>query len=144
MSKLNLLRKSSCRPILLQNGNRKEDTKKKLAELDAFFIRTGYPRRPYYYIIKWLTDLIRKYGIDGFRVDTVKHTEEDVWKTLYEESVKAFDEWKKANPSDLQHNQPFFMVGEVYNYNIGSGRDFNFGDKTVDYFANGFDALDQF
>ena len=36
------------------------------------------------------------------------------------------------------------MVGEVYNYNIGSGRDFNFGDKTVDYFANGFDALINF
>lgn len=131
-------------PHLIAKWKQEGRYEKEVAELDAFFIRTGYPRRPYYYIVKWLTDLIRKYGIDGFRVDTVKHTEEDVWKTLYEESVKAFDEWKKANPSDLQHNQPFFMMGEVYNYNIGSGRDFNFGDKTVDYFANGFDALINF
>ncbi|MBK8052615.1 MAG: alpha-amylase [Saprospiraceae bacterium] len=131
-------------PHLVEKWKKEGRYEKELAELDAFFKRTGYPRRPYYYIIKWLTDLIRKYGIDGFRVDTVKHTEEEVWKTLYEESVNAFDTWKKANPSDLQHNQPFFMVGEVYNYNIGSGRNFDFGDKTVDYFANGFDALINF
>jgi alpha-amylase len=131
-------------PHLVAKWKQEGRYEKEVAELDAFFIRTGYPRRPYYYIVKWLTDLIRKYGIDGFRVDTVKHTEEEVWKTLYEESVKAFDEWKKANPSDLQRNQPFFMVGEVYNYNIGSGRDFNFGDKKVDYFSNGFDALINF
>jgi alpha-amylase len=131
-------------PHLVAKWKQEGRYEKEVAELDAFFIRTGYPRRPYYYIVKWLTDLIRKYGIDGFRVDTVKHTEEDVWKTLYEESVKAFDDWKKANPSDLQRHQPFFMVGEVYNYNIGSGRDFDFGDKKVDYFSNGFDALINF
>jgi alpha-amylase len=117
---------------------------KEVAELKAFFVRTEYPRRPYYYIIKWLTDLVRKFGIDGFRVDTVKHTEEEVWKTLQEESSKAFADWKKAHPADVSDDHPFFMVGEVYNYYIGAGRDFNFGDRKVDYYSNGFDALINF
>jgi alpha-amylase len=36
-----------------------------MKELDAFFKRTGYPKTPRYYIIKWLTDYIADYGIDG-------------------------------------------------------------------------------
>ena len=115
-----------------------------IAELDAFFKRTGYPRRPYYYIVKWLTDLIRKFGIDGFRVDTVKHTEEEVWKTLYEESLFAFDEWKKHHPTEAIDGTDFFMVGEVYNYYIGAGRNFDFGDRKVDYYSNGFHSLINF
>lgn len=115
-----------------------------VAELDAFFARTNYPRKPYYYIIKWLTDLIRDFGIDGFRVDTVKHTEEDVWKALYEESLKAHQEWKNAHPGQLSEDTKFYMVGEVYNYYAGNGRLFDFGDRKVDYFNNGFDALINF
>ena len=115
-----------------------------IAELDAFFIRTNYPRRPYYYIVKWLTDLIREFGIDGFRVDTVKHTEEDVWKVLYEEALKAHQEWKIAHPKELSEDSKFYMVGEVYNYYAGNGRNFDFGDRKVDYFNYGFDALINF
>jgi len=117
---------------------------KEKSELDAFFTRTGYPKRPYYYIVKWLTDLIRKYGIDGFRVDTVKHTEEDVWTTLYEESEKAFADWKKSHPSEVLDDQKFFMVGEVYNYFIGNERDYDFGDRKVDFYKHGFHALINF
>jgi len=36
------------------------------------------------------------------------------------------------------------MLGEVYNYNIGSGRTYDFGSKKVDYFAHGFDNLINF
>jgi alpha-amylase len=115
-----------------------------VAELDAFFTRTNYPRRPYYYIIKWLTDLIRDFGIDGFRVDTAKHAEEDVWKALYEEALKAHQEWKTSHPGELVENTKFYMVGEVYNYYAGSGRSFDFGDRKVDYFNYGFDALINF
>lgn len=115
-----------------------------VAELDAFFTRTNYPRRPYYYIIKWLTDLIRDFGIDGFRVDTAKHAEEDVWKALYEEALKAHQEWKTAHPGELVEDTKFYMVGEVYNYYAGNGRSFDFGDRKVDYFNYGFDALINF
>ncbi|MEZ4932422.1 MAG: alpha-amylase family glycosyl hydrolase [Saprospiraceae bacterium] len=115
-----------------------------LAELDDFFQRTGYPRAPRFYFMKWLTDYVRKYGIDGYRVDTAKHTEETVWKELRKEADIAFAEWKKNNPDKILDENEFYMVGEVYNYNIISDRDFSFGDKNVDYFENGFTSLINF
>ena len=55
-----------------------------LDELQLFFDRTGYPRAPRFYIIKWLTDYVNDLGIDGFRVDTVKHADENAWgRTVY-------------------------------------------------------------
>ena len=53
---------------------------KEMSELNVFFVKTGFPRAPKYYIMKWLADYIVKYGIDGYRIDTLKHTNEDVWK----------------------------------------------------------------
>jgi alpha-amylase len=35
---------------------KKEGHDTEMEELDAFFKRTGYPKTPRYYIIKWLTD----------------------------------------------------------------------------------------
>lgn len=117
---------------------------KELDELEAFFSRTGYPRAPKYYIIKWITDYIRKYGVDGFRVDTAKHTEAEVWGALYTEAQAAFAEWKSSNPGKSLDDSDFYMVGEVYNYNISSGRNFDYGDTTVDFFTQGFEALINF
>ncbi|CAM1343324.1 alpha-amylase family glycosyl hydrolase [Tenacibaculum amylolyticum] len=113
-------------------------------ELDEFFERTGYPRAPRFYIIKWLTDYIKEYGIDGYRVDTVKHTEENVWQEFKKESDYAFAEWKKNNPDKVLDKNPFYLVGEVYNYGISGGKNFNFGDKTVNYFDNAFNSLINF
>ena len=117
---------------------------KEMEELDAFFSATGYPRTPRYYIIKWLTDYIRKYGIDAYRLDTVKHTEEDVWSDLWKEAVKAFADWKAANPDLVMDNNDFYAFGEVYNYGISGGRWFDFGDRKVDYFAHGMQGLINF
>ncbi|WP_088342388.1 alpha-amylase family glycosyl hydrolase [Robiginitalea sediminis] len=115
-----------------------------LDELQGFFERTGYPRAPRYYIIKWLTDYVNDLGIDGFRVDTAKHADEKAWAELYEQAAYAFDTWKKRNPERVLDNQPFFMVGEVYNYGISGGRSFDFGDRKVDYFDYGFKSLINF
>lgn len=117
---------------------------KEMAELDAFFERTGYPRAPKYYIIKWLTDYVRKYGIDGYRLDTAKHIEEEIWGELGKEARAAFDEWKKSHPDQVLDQNDFYMVGEVYNYGISGGRLFNFGDREVDFFAQDMDALINF
>ncbi|PID91385.1 MAG: hypothetical protein CSA96_08740 [Bacteroidetes bacterium] len=38
----------------------------------------------------------------------------------------------------------FWMVGEVYNYNINNGRWFDFGDKKVDFFAQEIHSLINF
>lgn len=118
--------------------------KQEMAELDAFFKRTGYPKTPHYYIIKWLTDYITEFGIDGYRADTVKHVEERVWKTFKTECNYAFATWKKNNPHKILDNNDFYLVGEVYNYGIWSGQNFDFGDKKVNYFNNGFNSLINF
>ena len=129
---------------LLKKWKKEGRLEKELAELEEFFAKTNYPKTPRYYIIKWLTDFIREFGIDGFRVDTVKHTEADVWDDLAKEAAKAFSEWKTNNHEALQEEQDFFMLGEVYNYNILSGPVFDFGDKKVNYFENGFQSLINF
>ena len=115
-----------------------------LDELQVFFDRTGYPRAPRFYIIKWLTDYIHELGIDGFRVDTVKHVNEDAWSELHKEASYAFETWKKKHPKTILDDNPFYMVGEVYNYGISGGREFDFGDKKVDYFNHGFHSLINF
>jgi alpha-amylase len=56
--------------LLIENGKKKGDTEMK--ELDAFSNALAI-KTPRYYIIKWLTDYIADYGIDGYRADTVKH-----------------------------------------------------------------------
>ena len=115
-----------------------------LDELQVFFDRTGYPRAPRFYIIKWLTDYVKDLGIDGFRVDTVKHADEHTWAELYKEASLALDSWRQKHPEEALDNTPFYMVGEVYNYGISGGREFDFGDKKVDYFDFGFNSLINF
>ena len=107
-------------------------------ELDEFFARTGYPRAPKFYIIKWLTDYIREFGVDGYRADTVKHTDEKVWEEFKTECDAAFADWKANNPDKIIDDNNFYLVGEVYNYGISGGKYFDFGDKKVNYFDNMF------
>ncbi len=132
-------------PTFLINKWKKEGRyEKEIASLDAFFKKTGFPRAPKYYIMKWLSDYITEFGIDGYRVDTVKHTEEDVWSDFRIVCDKAFAEYKKNNPKKVLDSNGFFLVGEVYGYNISGKRFYDFGDKKVDYFAHGFNALINF
>ncbi len=105
-----------------------------VAELNAFFERTGHPRAPRFYIMKWLTDYITEFGIDGYRVDTVKHTEEFVWQEFKTACDFAFKTYKTNHPEMVLDDNEFYLVGEVYNYGISGGQVFNFGDKTVNYF----------
>lgn len=115
-----------------------------MESLNVFFKRTGYPRAPKYYIIKWLTDYILEFGIDGYRADTVKHTEEDVWADFRKQCDYAFAKWKNENPDKVLDANPFYLVGEVFNYGINAGRNFDFGDHKVDYFKEGFSSLINF
>lgn len=118
---------------------------REVKELDEFFARTGYPRAPRYYLMKWHADWVRKYGIDGFRGDTVKHTEPGVWAELRKVALAAHEDWKRANPKKVLGDGRFFMVAEVYNYNIAHGREFDMGGGAkADFFANGFDGLINF
>ena len=131
-------------PSLLQKWEQEGRLEQELAELDAFFERTGYPRAPRFYIIKWLTDYIRKYGIDGYRLDTAKHTEESVWAELWKEAQEAFLEWKEQHPDRVLDNNEFYMVAEVYGYGVSTGRKFGFGDREVDFFDQSIHSLINF
>lgn len=131
-------------PTLVEKWKKEGRYEQEVAELDAFFKKTGYPRAPKYYIMKWLSDYILDFGIDGYRVDTVKHVTEDVWTDFSKVCKEAFEQFKKNNPDKVLDNNPFFMVGEIYGYGIHGKRIYNFGDKKVDYFANGFDNLINF
>lgn len=115
-----------------------------MKSLNEFFAKTGFPRAPKYYIMKWLSDYVREDGIDGYRVDTAKHTNPDVWKDFQKVCQEAFDEYKKNNPSKVLDNEPFYTVGEVYGYGISQKQLYNYGDKTVNFFDNGFHSLINF
>jgi len=121
-------------PQLVEKWKAEGRYEQEVAELDAFFERTGHPKAPRFYIIKWLTDYITEFGIDGYRVDTVKHTEEFVWQEFKKECDFAFSEFKKNHPDKVLDDNNFYLVGEIYNYGISSGQFFDFGDKKVNYF----------
>ncbi len=129
---------------LLEKWERERRRDRELAELDAFFRRTGYPRAPRYYLIKWLTDWVRELGFDGYRVDTAKHFGESVSVELKAEAEAALAEWRRRHSRRIAGDLPFYMVGEVYGWEVRHGREYDFGDRKVDYFAHGYDALINF
>lgn len=131
-------------PALVDKWQAEGRYEKEMEELDAFFERTGYPRAPTYYIVKWLTDYVRELGIDGFRVDTAKHTEADIWATLKEQAMAALQAWKNENPEQKLDDELFWMVGEVYNYSAAAGPVYDYGDTAVNFFDYGFESLINF
>ena len=117
---------------------------REMKELDDFFTRTGYPRVPRYYLMKWHADWVRKYGFDGFRADTVKHVEAKVWKELRTVADAAYADWKRANPDKKLGDDKFYMTAEVYNYALRDGLWHNLGDRKVNYYDAGFDSMINF
>ena len=116
-----------------------------VAELDAFFEATGHPRAPRFYIMKWITDYIKELGIDGLRVDTVKHVEESVWAELYQLALAALRQWKAENAAQKLDDLDLYYLGEVYNYSIYN-KEFTMdgGAEKIDYYAQGFKSLINF
>jgi alpha-amylase len=60
------------------------------------------------------------------------------------EGARALEAWRTTHPDRAMGDLPFWMMGEVYGYGASGGRDFDFGDRTVDYFDFGYDALINF
>ena len=132
-------------PFLIEKWKAEGRYDQEMQELDSFFEKTGLPRAPRFYIFKWLVDYVRELGIDGFRVDTTKHTEAGIWEELRKLADEALDAWRAENSDAKLDDQDFYMVGEVYNYAIQHGRNYTYdGDTLVDFYANGFKALINF
>jgi alpha-amylase len=87
------------------------------------------------YLVAWLTQWVRDFGIDGFRADTVKHVEPESWAALKKAGVTALAEWKSKNPQQKIDDAPFWMTGEYWGMNI---------ERVKLYDSGGFDNLINF
>ena len=87
------------------------------------------------YLVTWLSDWVREYGIDGFRADTVKHVEPAAWLALKRSATMALADWKARHPAERIDDQPFWMVGEFW----GQGP-----ERSPLIASGGFDALINF
>ncbi|ENT2252824.1 alpha-amylase [Escherichia coli] len=108
-------------PVFYKN---KTDTHAKVIE--------GFTPRDY--LTHWLSQWVRDYGIDGFRVDTAKHVELPAWQQLKTEASSALREWKKTNPEKALDDKPFWMTGEAWGHGV----------MQSDYYRHGFDAMINF
>jgi alpha-amylase len=130
--------------ILVDKWKKEGRLEEEMKELDVFFSQSGLKKTPSNYIIKWITDYARETGVDGFRIDTVKHVEEEVWSTFIAQSKIAYQEWKSNHPEQLIHDDEFYILGELYGYEVSNGRVYDFGTTQVDYFDSGYDAMISF
>ncbi|MEX0336506.1 alpha-amylase [Vibrio tubiashii] len=83
------------------------------------------------YLVEWQSDWVKRFGIDGFRVDTVKHVEGDVWLKLKHAASENLEQWRSENG---RSGQPFWMMGEVWGHSA----------YRSPYADQGFDALINF
>ena len=74
------------------------------------------------YLVKWLTDWVREYGIDGFRADTVKHVEPAAWMELKQQAKAALADWKARHPTKKIDDAPFWMTGEYWGHGPQRGK----------------------
>lgn len=128
---------------LIEKWDKEGRLKEEQDELEAFFKETGYPKAPRFYIMKWLADYIAEYGIDGYRVDTAKHVEENVWQEFREICNRSYRTYKKEHLDSYLEDE-FYLVGEVYGYGIEGGLYYDYSDKKVNYFDKAFNSLINF
>lgn len=126
-------------PTFLKNKWQKEGRlEEETASLDAFFKESGLKKTPINYIVKWLTDYVKDYGIDGFRCDTAKHIEVEHWNVLKEQGVKALEEWRTNNSDKpgAKWTDEFWTTGECFGLSAGDGADY--------YTEGGFSSMINF
>ena len=59
------------------------------------------------YLTVWLSQWVRDYGIDGFRVDTAKHVEKPTLALLKQRATAALAAWKAEHPQQALDDAPF-------------------------------------
>ena len=86
------------------------------------------------YLVKWLSQWVADYGIDGFRCDTVKHVEPDSWRALKQASSAALAQWKRQHPDQAVDDAPFWMTGEYWGHGIARSPSFDAGfDNMINF-----------
>jgi alpha-amylase len=105
-------------PLLREKWTAEGRLDQEQGELDAFFEKNKLPKTVLNYEIKWLTDWVAEYGIDGFRCDTAKHVDQTCWAELKKYASLALEEWRKANPGKTDYDTPFWTVGEAWDHGV--------------------------
>jgi len=83
------------------------------------------------YLIKWLTDWVRQYGIDGFRCDSAKHVEPEAWLELKQAATQAKYDWWERQHDKTVASPDFWMLGEVFGHGIERSHYFDYGFNSV-------------
>ncbi|MFQ7001842.1 MAG: MucBP domain-containing protein, partial [Clostridium sp.] len=106
-------------------------------ELNEFCQNYGMQKCVTTYLVKWLTDWVREYGVDGFRCDTAKHINVTEWGKLKKAGVQALKEWRQNNPNKpgAKWTDDFWMTGEHWDHGVG---------KDSYYTTGGFDSMINF
>lgn len=71
------------------------------------------------YLVHWLAEWVREFGVDGFRADTVKHVEPSSWLALRAAATDALKDWKAHHPGEAIDDAPFWMTGEAWGHGPG-------------------------
>lgn len=86
-------------------------------------------------LVKWQTQWVKDYGIDYFRVDTVKHVENATWAELKNSLTEVDPEFK--------------MIGEYAGGTLGTGEmdsdlDFDFNDQATSFVSGNISSVESF
>lgn len=93
-------------------------------------------------LVEWQTAWMRDYGVDYFRVDTVKHVDSTTWAALKNSTTEV--------------NPAFKMIGEYYGAGyasngstLGSGQmdadlDFDFNDQATSFVSGNISSVEKF
>lgn len=94
------------------------------------------------YLVTWLTDWVREYGVDGFRLDTAKHLEMESITALKQAGVAALAEWKAKNPDKKLDDAPFWMTAEIWGHDVVKSPYFSQGklDSVINFGFQGNEA----
>ncbi|MDO4748649.1 MAG: alpha-amylase family glycosyl hydrolase, partial [Eubacteriales bacterium] len=121
-------------PTFLQEKWKKEGRyNEEMNDLNTYFAK-GKSKTVRNYLVAWLSEWVRDYGIDGFRCDTAKHVELASWKALSDECTQALKDWRAANKGKTpaaSWTDDFWMTAEDY----GSGV-----NKDAYFTQGGFDS----
>ncbi len=92
-------------------------------------------RTPANHLIKWTTDWVRRFGIDGFRLDTARNLDLDTISNLKRAATSALAAWKEENPSRSLDDLEFWMTGEIFGHGVERSDYFDAGLNSVINFS---------
>lgn len=87
------------------------------------------------YLVAWLCQWVREFGVDGFRCDSARHVELKTWQALKSNAQAAYGQWRRdAGHDDANASDGFWMLGEVFGHGV----------ERSAYFDHGFDSVINF